>query len=358
MKIITVVGARPQFIKLAPLIRAIKTHNHSSNNTINHLIVHTGQHYDEKMSAIFFNELDLPKPDYNLAVGSFSHAQQTGRMLPEIEKIFVEEHPDHVIVFGDTNSTLAGALAAVKLNIPLSHIEAGLRSYNKKMPEEINRIITDKVSNLLFCPDQESVTNLSQEGILSGVYEVGDVMADQACYVSDQISTVRPYPWEYIFLTLHRQETCNSLSELENFFGVLNKVAEDYPIIFPAHPRIKIILGSININISKKIHIIEPLGYLETIHHIKNAKMVLTDSGGVQKEAYLLKVPCLTLRNETEWINTVKQGWNFIVGFDKNLFTSSYETAINMDLDLTPHPSIFGNGNAAEVILKEIMSYT
>jgi UDP-GlcNAc3NAcA epimerase len=318
MKILTVVGARPQFIKLAPLSKILR------ENGINEIIVHTGQHYDENMNDLFFKELEIPEPDYNLGIGSGNHGEQTGRMLIEIEKIILKENPDLVIVYGDTNSTLAGALAASKLHIKLAHVEAGLRSFNKRMPEEINRVLTDHISDILFCPTQTAVENLKNEGITKGVYLVGDVMFDALLHFS-KISDIKSNilerlnikPKEYYLATIHRAENTDNYERLKNILTAFSKM--DEIVVFPIHPRTKKMINYYGLDdlIGKgKIKVIDPVGYLDMLKLEKNAKAILTDSGGVQKEAFWLKVPCITLRDETEWVETVNLGWNRIVGSD------------------------------------------
>jgi len=316
MKILTVVGARPQFIKLAPLSKILR------ENGISEIIVHTGQHYDENMNDLFFKELEIPEPDYNLGIGSGNHGEQTGRMLIEIEKIMLKEKPDLVIVYGDTNSTLAGALAASKLHIKLAHVEAGLRSFNKRMPEEINRVLTDHVSDILFCPTQTAVENLKNEGIIIGVYLVGDVMFDALLHfskISDMKSNVLERlnikPKEYYLATIHRAENTDNYERLKNILTAFSKM--DEMVVFPIHPRTRKMINYYGLDdlIRKdNIKVIDPVGYLDMLKLERNAKAILTDSGGVQKEAFWLKVPCITLRDETEWIETVNLGWNRLVG--------------------------------------------
>jgi UDP-N-acetylglucosamine 2-epimerase len=316
MKILTVVGARPQFIKLAPLSKILR------ENGVNEIIVHTGQHYDENMNDLFFKELEIPKPDYNLGIGSGNHGEQTGRMLIEIEKIMLKENPDLVIVYGDTNSTLAGALAASKLHIKLAHVEAGLRSFNKRMPEEINRVLTDHVSDILFCPTQTAVENLKNEGITKGVYLVGDVMFDALVHfskISDMKSNILERlnikPKEYYLATIHRAENTDNYERLKNILTAFSKM--DEMVVFPIHPRTRKMInyyGLGDLLENNNVKVIDPVGYLDMLKLEKNAKAILTDSGGVQKEAFWLKVPCITLRDETEWIETVNLGWNRLVG--------------------------------------------
>jgi UDP-GlcNAc3NAcA epimerase len=318
MKILTVVGARPQFIKLAPFSKILR------ENGINEIIVHTGQHYDENMNDLFFKELEIPDPDYNLGIGSGNHGEQTGRMLIEIEKIILKEKPNLVIVYGDTNSTLAGALAASKLHIKLAHVEAGLRSFNKRMPEEINRVLTDHVSDILFCPTQTAVENLKNEGITNGVYLVGDVMFDALLHfskISDMKSNILERlninQKEYYLATIHRAENTDDHERLKNILTAISKM--DEIVVFPIHPRTRKMVNYYGLNgllKNNNVKVIDPVGYLDMLKLEKNAKAILTDSGGVQKEAFWLKVPCITLRDETEWIETVNLGWNRLVGSD------------------------------------------
>lgn len=318
MKILTVVGARPQFIKLAPFSKVLR------ENGVNEIIVHTGQHYDENMNDLFFKELEIPEPDYNLGIGSGNHGEQTGKMLIEIEKIILKENPDLVIVYGDTNSTLAGALAASKLHIKLAHVEAGLRSFNKRMPEEINRVLTDHVSDILFCPTQTAVENLKNEGITKGVYLVGDVMFDALLHfskISDMKSNILERlnikPKEYYLATIHRAENTDDHERLKNILTAFSKMNEI--VVFPIHPRTRKMINYYGVGDlleNDNIKLIDPVGYLDMLKLEKNAKAILTDSGGVQKEAFWLKVPCITLRDETEWIETVDLGWNRLVGSD------------------------------------------
>ena len=351
MKILTIIGARPQFIKAATVSRAI-----SKRNGIMEIIVHTGQHYDANMSDVFFDELHIPKPQYNLGIGGGSHGQQTGLMLQEIEKVLFKEKPDHVLVYGDTNSTLAGALAASKLHIPVIHVEAGLRSYNMRMPEEQNRILTDHISSILFAPTTMAVDNLSKEGICSNVINVGDVMYDAALYygeLAEQNSTVlsdqglegKPF----ILATVHRAENTDDVDRLSVIFSQLNKMAQTERVVLPLHPRTKKALEGINYDFNaSRISFIDPVGYLDMVALEKNAKLIVTDSGGVQKEAYFHKVPCLTLRDETEWVETVKAGCNKVVSDLSNMveeYNKIKQQQLNFDKKL------YGNGNSAQLIV-------
>jgi len=350
MKILTVVGARPQFIKLAPLSKILR------ENGVNEIIVHTGQHYDENMNNLFFKELEIHEPDYNLGIGSGNHGEQTGRMLIEIEKVLLKENPDMVIVFGDTNSTLAGALSASKLHIPLAHVEAGLRSFNKKMPEEINRILTDHISNILFCPTQTAVENLKKEGITKGVYLVGDIMFDALMHFS-KISEVKSKileklnlkPKNYYLVTVHRAENTDNYERLKNILIALSQL--DKPVIFPIHPRTKKMIEYFGLNnLLDVILVIKPVGYLDMLRLEKNAKAILTDSGGIQKEAFWLKIPCITLRDETEWIETVELGWNRLAGSDiEKILSAVKDLTHGNNIDFSED---FSANRMCEVILK------
>jgi UDP-N-acetylglucosamine 2-epimerase (non-hydrolysing) len=314
LKIVSIVGARPQFIKCAPVSRELRKYHHD-------ILIHTGQHYDPDMSDIFFSELDIPKPDYNLGVGSGLHGEQTGKMLIEIEKVLEKEHPDLVLVYGDTNSTLAGALAAAKLHIPVAHVEAGLRSFDRTMPEEINRVLTDHISDLLFCPTQTAVDNLRNEGIIQGVHLVGDVMVD-ALEFNKEIAEERSHiterlditPKQYLVLTVHRPSNTGIRQHMENIIGAVGEAG--MPVVFSAHPRTKKCLQEYGMwqRLPTNIIITEPLGYLDMLKLMRHAYKILTDSGGIQKEAYILGVPCITLRENTEWVETVQDGWNVLVG--------------------------------------------
>ena len=314
MKVVSIVGARPQFIKLAPVLRALQPHHVS-------VVVHTGQHYDERMSSVFFDELGLPSPDYNLGVGSGRHGWQTGEMLLRLEPVLKDESPDWVVVYGDTNSTLAGALAAAKLRQPIAHVEAGLRSFNERMPEEINRKVVDHLSDRLLCPSEIAVGNLRAEGVTRGVECVGDVMVEavrfgaaHAASKSTVLQTLAVARGEYVVATVHRAENTDAPQRLRGILDGLN--ALDERVIFPVHPRTARVLEQVPLTLSPNIRLIDPLPYLDMIQLQQNARAILTDSGGVQKEAYWLGVPCVTLRDETEWVETVDAGWNVLAGTD------------------------------------------
>lgn len=386
MKIVTVVGARPQFIKAAAVSRAIQAFNRgpssfnrrSSKRRIQEILVHTGQHYDYLMDRVFFEELQLPRPDYHLGVGSSSHARQTAMMLERIESILGREKPEVVIVYGDTNSTLSGALAAAKLNIPVAHVEAGLRSYHRTMPEEINRLLTDHISTLLFCPTTQAVRNLLKEGIKDGetraVEKVGDVMYDSILYYSKLAgkrstilrelgllrskgpfapnSTLRTL--NYYLATLHRAENTDDPKRLKSILEALNKIGVDIPVILPLHPRTKKMIKAHHLlTETKRIQLIDPVSYLNMLILEKNAKAILTDSGGVQKEAYWLEVPCFTLREETEWVETVKSGWNVLVGKDVKRIVNEVRRGGSRKPN-RKGMGIFGNGKASEKIVQII----
>jgi UDP-N-acetylglucosamine 2-epimerase len=363
MKITTIIGARPQFIKAAIVNRAVQKNNMEGNRPeITEVIVHTGQHYDDNMSAVFFRELNIPEPDLNLGVGSGQHGQQTGQMLIRIEEVLLSEKPDWVIVYGDTNSTLAGALAAAKLKIPIAHVEAGLRSFNREMPEEYNRVLADHCSDFLFCPTQTAVQNLKHEGITEGVHWVGDVMCDSVLYniklaekYSRILEKLNLKPKNYVLATVHRAENTDEPKKLKSIFCALDKIAQNgWPVIIPLHPRTLKKLNDSETCPLNNLLLIDPVSYLDMLLLEKQAKVVLTDSGGIQKEAFWLQVPCVTLRNETEWVETVETGWNYLAGTDKQPIINAFNIASNSDLN-TP-PKLFGNGNAGDLILQYLIS--
>jgi len=316
MRILTVVGARPQFIKASPVSRAL------ANAGCDEVIVHTGQHYDHGMSQVFFDELGIPAPHINLEVGSGSHAQQTAAMLVGIEQAITEHRPDWVLIYGDTNSTLAGALAAVKLHVPVAHIEAGLRSFNRRMPEEINRIAADAVSDLLFVPTQEAVRNLSNEGVpAERVKLVGDVMYDAALMHGDRadsqsriLEEIGLVPKQFILATIHRAENTDEPERIATILDAFGRISEDLVVVLPLHPRTRATLERNNLlsEAEKRLRLIEPVGYLDMVKLERSAALIATDSGGVQKEAFFQRVPCVTLRDETEWVELVEMGWNRI----------------------------------------------
>ncbi len=352
MKIVTVIGARPQFIKAAAVSREINKYN-----DIEEIIVHTGQHFDSNMSDIFFKELHIPKPDYNLDINGLSHGAMTGQMLEKIEEVLQKEKPDWTLVYGDTNSTIAGALAASKLHIKTAHVEAGLRSFNMKMPEEINRILTDRISNLLFCPTDQAVENLKNEGFenfdFAKVIKSGDVMQDAAMFYENLAKEPEGIKNKknFILSTIHRAENTDDPKRITEIFKTLNEIAKETPIILPLHPRTKKILKNLNIDTSN-IEIIDPVGYLQMVWLLKNASLVMTDSGGLQKEAFFFKKPCITLRDETEWVELVENGFNKIVGANGEKIKEAYKEMKNKKLDFSK--DLYGGGEASKKIVKEL----
>lgn len=352
MKIVSIVGARPQFIKAAPVSKALRDAGHQE------FLVHTGQHYDFEMSQIFFDELELPSADINLNVRSGNHGQQTGQMLIGIEKVLLTEKPDWVIVFGDTNSTLAGALAAVKLHIPLAHVEAGLRSYNREMPEEHNRVLTDHCADLLFCPTRTAVLNLAKEGLSKGVHEVGDPMYDAVLMFSEKarncstiLQNLDLKKGGYLLATIHRPYNTDKPEILRSIFNTLSSINE--PVIFPVHPRTrqKIQENALldTVSTSKNLNLINPVSFMDMLILEENARIILTDSGGVQKEAYFFSVPCLTLRPETEWVETVQSGWNLLLDNKPERILSGLQHVFP---PASQHPALFGNGKSSQTIIQ------
>lgn len=316
MKVLTVIGARPQFIKAAVVSRVLR-----QQGGIVELLVHTGQHYDENMSDVFFQELEIPRPAYHLGVGSGGHGAQTGRMLEALERVLLDEKPDKVLVYGDTNSTLAGALAAAKLHVPIAHVEAGLRSFNRRMPEEINRVMADHLSTWLFAPTEAAVNNLHREGIRAeSVYLVGDVMYDAALYYggrarADLLDGLDLEPGGYVLATIHRAENTNPGPRLEALVEGLAAIAAEIPVVLPLHPRTRAVLereAKLD-RVGENVRLLDPVGYLDMVALEKHAGVIATDSGGVQKEAFFHRVPCVTLRDETEWVELVELGWNRLV---------------------------------------------
>ncbi|MFL5734111.1 MAG: non-hydrolyzing UDP-N-acetylglucosamine 2-epimerase [Chloroflexia bacterium] len=346
MKILSVVGARPQFIKAAPVGRALEEAG------IAEVLLHTGQHYDPGMSDVFFSELNIREPDYNLGAGSGSHAVQTAAMLTGIEDVLLKERPDYILIYGDTNSTLAGALAAAKLGVPVAHVEAGLRSYNRAMPEEINRVVADSLSSLLFCPTGVAAANLAREGITEGVHVVGDVMYDATLYAAERARDSAHGILErhhltrrgYLLATVHRASNTDNPANLASILEALSASAE--PVVFPVHPRTRKAMEAAGINAGANVLAIEPVSYLEMLTLEEHARKILTDSGGVQKEALWFRVPCITLRDETEWVETVECGWNTLVGTDRQRILA----AIAAPNPPGPPPQIYGDGRAAERI--------
>lgn len=355
-KIVTVIGARPQFIKASVVSRA------ASASGISEVLIHTGQHFDRNMSDVFFDEMDIPRPKYNLGIGGGTHGQNTGRMVESIEEVLINENPSMVLVYGDTDSTLAGALAASKLNIPIAHIEAGLRSYNRSMPEEINRVLTDHISSLLFAPTQRAVDNLLKEGIGSpSVIMTGDVMYDAALFYAKRASevskimvTLSLQSSNYVLATLHRAQNTDDPTRLVR---ILNGLAQsDLPVILPLHPRTKNALEKYKISIPKNTTIIEPVGYLDMIMLEKNAAVIATDSGGVQKEAYFYNVPCIIIRDETEWVELVNYNYNALVGANEDKIAAAIATAVTKNPPRKLQSTAFyGDGDAASKIIKAMI---
>jgi UDP-GlcNAc3NAcA epimerase len=354
MKIVTIIGARPQFIKAAVLSREFLKHR------VEEVLVHTGQHFDHNMSEIFFSSLNLPFPKYNLGISSSTHGEMTGKMIYEIEKILILEKPDFVLVYGDTNSTLAGAIAASKINFQIIHVEAGLRSNNLQMPEEINRILTDRISSLLFCPTISSFQNLVREGFENfdcKFYNSGDIMFDSVRFFSDKLSfsedIVQGIALKengYIIATIHRQENTN-LNSLNIIIKALNKINKSIPVILPIHPRTKKIISDTEIQIDFKV--IDPIGYLEMLQLLKFCKAVVTDSGGLQKESFFCKKPCLVLRDETEWIELVKIRAVVLSSIIYDQILDKFYNLINADINFDHN--FYGDGYAARFIVNEIL---
>jgi UDP-GlcNAc3NAcA epimerase len=383
VKIVTVVGARPQFIKVGAVCRAIEKYNRhaSSKNRIDEILVHTGQHYDSLMDKVFFEELELPQPVYHLGAGSGSHAQQTGVMLERLEPVLEKEKPDGVVVYGDTNSTLAGALTAAKLNIPVVHVEAGLRSYVRSMPEEINRVVTDHLSTFLFCPTNQAVKNLAKEGIKPGagkiVRNVGDVMYDSILYYSkkaEKNSTILKdlglismkdlkipqsafrFP-NYYLATLHRAENTDDAKKLKSILKALNEIGKRIPVVLPLHPRTKKMIHTFcPLPRGGTIKLIDPVSYFDMLSLERHAKAILTDSGGVQKEAYWFNVPCLTLREETEWVETVRSRWNVLVGAATRRIVKEVNALPRRKLS-PKWKGIFGDGRASQRIVQTLTEF-
>lgn len=353
MKITTIIGARPQFIKAAVVSRALQQHRPD----VTEIIIHTGQHYDSNMSDVFFDELDIPKPNYNLNIGGGSHGQNTGRMLESIEAVLLKEKPDWVLVYGDTDSTLAGALAAAKMHIPVAHVEAGLRSFNNRMPEELNRILTDHVSSILFTPTDTATSNLKNEGIRDKrVQQVGDVMYDAALYYKKKAKRPAglPVDKDFILSTVHRAENTDDPQRLSNIIGALNEVAVDTPVVMPVHPRTRKLLSQGNYD-THNITLLDPVGYLEMVWLLGNCHLVVTDSGGLQKEAYFFGKPCVTTRNETEWVELVESGWNLLVAPTSldNLRVAIKATIFTKDRKALQS---FGDGDSARSLTQHLLS--
>jgi len=365
MKIITIVGARPQFVKAAVVSRSIATFS-QNNRHISEVIVHTGQHYDANMSEVFFEEMKIPKPHYNLHIGGGYHGAMTGQMLEKIEAVLLAEKPDVVLVYGDTNSTLAGALASVKLHIPVAHVEAGLRSFNMRMPEEVNRILTDQISSWLFCPTKTAVNNLQDEGFIRAkaeskhvVENVGDVMYDAALFYkkiaqpSEKNSRIlKEVKHQFYLATIHRAENTDDIERLTNIISALDTISKEMPVILPLHPRTRSIIKQYNIQFDN-INVIEPVGYFDMIMLLGQCQGVLTDSGGVQKEAYFFSKPCITLRDETEWVELVEHDYNVLVGADYDKILQAQKELSTKQLDFSIQ--LYGDGTAGEKIIQKII---
>lgn len=356
MKIVTVVGARPQFIKAAAVSRKLRQENEE-------VLVHTGQHYDVNMSEVFFEELQIPKPDINLGAGSGSHARQTADMMIGIEEVLIKETPDFLMVYGDTNSTLAGAIAAAKLHIPIIHVEAGLRSFNMNMPEEINRILTDRISSLLLCPTDTAVAHLKNEGLTAGAYNIGDVMCDAVLFYSREMEKKNRATWfsrlqflhetwskidKWYLATIHRAENTDSKEKIAEVLSAFEELK--YPVIFPVHPRTKGLVNQLfEQNNYKNIVLVEPMGYLDMLYFTKNAVKVVTDSGGLQKEAYILDTPCVTVREQTEWVETLNGNHNILA---HPIAQDILDKVNNTKIDNGNRPNYYGKGDAADKLCR------
>jgi len=353
-KIVTILGARPQFVKAAVLSRVI-----SGKDEIEEVIIHTGQHYDKNMSDVFFNEMDIPKPKYNLNINGLTHGAMTGQMLEKIEKVLIDEKPDAVVIYGDTNSTIAGALAAKKLDIKVIHIEAGLRSFNMQMPEEINRILTDRISDLLLCPTDTAIDNLQREGFDNldiQVVKSGDIMKDAVAFYSENsakrsnvIKDLKLKNKDFVLATIHRQENTDDLPKLRSIFEGLEEISKEMEVILPLHPRTKNILEKNNLKYN--ITIIDPIGYFDMLELLKNCKMVVTDSGGLQKEAFFNKKHCVIAREETEWVELVRNNFAKIIGSNKQQMLDAFDQFKNSDMNF--NMNLYGN-QVGEKIYQEI----
>lgn len=353
LKTLTVVGARPEFVQTAPLAREI-----ARRSGITGALIHTGQHYDYEMSELFFSQLELPEPLYHLGIGSASHGVQTGGMLVELDRVYLAERPDIVVTHGDTNTTLAAALSAAKLGIAVAHVEAGLRSWNRTMPEELNRVVTDHLADLLFAPSATAVANLSREGLTSGVFLVGDLMLDSLNWTMRTVTaeeTLRDQgvqSGEYFFATIHRAENTNDRDRLAAILTGFGRVGQARPVILSAHPRTRPLLR--DIGIPSGVRVIDPVGHAEAMALVEHAAAVLTDSGGLQKEVYWLETPCVTIRDETEWVETIEAGWNRLAEADPHAIEMATKEA------LTPpphHPDLYGDGNAAGLIVDHLIEH-
>lgn len=359
-KIVTIVGARPQFIKAAAISREVLKHP----GKIEEVMVHTGQHYDPNMSQVFFDELEIPAPRYNLEVSGGGHGAMTGRMLEGIEQILLDEKPDCVLIYGDTNSTLAGALAAAKLHIPVAHVEAGLRSFNMRMPEEVNRVLADRVSALLLCPTEVAVENLAREGVVEGVHNVGDVMYDVALYYRERakaeskvLKTHSLKERGFALATCHRAENTDDPDRLDGIMSALAEIAGELPVVLPLHPRTRKLLQQFGLEHHLgALIVVDPLPFLDMVALEQAAKVILTDSGGVQKEAFFYQVPCITMRDETEWVETVELGWNCLVGSSRSMILDAYAVMSTRKPKASGEP--YGDGSAAERILALLTDLT
>ena len=360
MKVVTVVGARPQFIKAAAISRVIRD---DYAGKIEEVLVHTGQHYDENMSKVFFEELQIPQPKYNLEISGGQHGAMTGRMLEEVENVLLQEKPDCVLIYGDTNSTLAGALAAAKVHIPVAHVEAGLRSFNMRMPEEVNRIVSDRISTLLLCPTETAVKNLHHEGITKGVHNVGDVMYDVALYYRErarQHSTAladrKLSAGRFALATCHRAENTDDPARLGEILGALADVAKILPVVLPLHPRTRKLIDQYGLTeVLGTLNVTEPLPFLDMVALEQAARLILTDSGGVQKEAFFYGVPCITMRDETEWVETVELGANRLVGASRTAIARAVADVFALaerGSQVTP----YGDGHAAKKIVDHLVA--
>ncbi|HYG18512.1 MAG TPA: UDP-N-acetylglucosamine 2-epimerase (non-hydrolyzing) [Ohtaekwangia sp.] len=348
MKIVTILGARPQFIKAAALSRAI-----ASRSDVQEVIVHTGQHYDDNMSDVFFRQMDIPLPDYQLNVASSFHGDMTGRMMMGIEPVLLKEKPDGVVVYGDTNSTLAGALTAKKIHLKVAHVEAGLRSFNMSMPEEINRILTDRIADLLFCPSRDALNNLQREGFdhfACAVHEVGDIMKDVAVYYKDRgVKPVFPLPESFVLATLHRAENTDDAGRLKRLVHAFNDISMETPVVLPLHPRTRARLDKLSLPLNKSLIVTEPVGYLEMVYLLTRCGLVITDSGGLQKEAYFFGRHCITVRDQTEWTELVTHGYNTLAGVDYDAIMAARNQFFAREI--VSNEGLYGIGRTAERIL-------
>ncbi len=357
MKILTIIGARPQFVKAAVVSREL-----AKSKNIQEILVHTGQHFDKNMSDIFFEEMEIPTPHYNLNINGLSHGAMTGQMLEGIEKVCMTEKPDYVMVYGDTNSTIAGALAAKKMGIGVIHIEAGLRSFNMNMPEEINRILTDRISDILFCPTDTAIENLKHDGIIDGAIRViknGDVMQDAALYYAQKssekstiLSQLNVKSNEFVLATIHRQENTDSSERLHGIIEALNKISKEMSVVVPMHPRTRKIIERDQLSVS--FTMIDPIGYFDMLELLKHCRLVLTDSGGLQKEAYFFNKYCVTLRDETEWVELIQNGFNQLAGADMQSILNAFQQYVSKPFN--KHIDLYGGGKASENIRLTIES--